>query len=147
VHLRCQSAKGTSEPPIALEPEPTTSSKRNSDNDQEQDPAPKRMKVSGKSSIKDFMDQLDSQTKEEIDISIVKFFYQSGINSNAIESSFLKHAMKKLRTSYTLPSVNEIDKELEDKVYNELLSTVRPEKPEKGTLILSVDEFDEVSFT
>jgi hypothetical protein len=111
LYLRCQKAKGTSEsPPAAFEPEPTTSSKRNSENDHEQDPALKKMKVSGKLSIIDFMDQLDSQTKEKTDISIAKFFYQSGTNSNAIKSSFLKHAMKKLRPSYTLPSVSESSK-------------------------------------
>lgn len=75
---------------------------------------------------------------------VSKLIYSEGLSSEIVESAYLKDLIHKLRPSYALPTAIQVDKDLEDEVFNSLLESVRPKSPKAGALILYCDKYDEV---
>lgn len=102
----------------------------------------KKTKIGG--SIKDHIDHMNVETKLEIDLQLAKFFYSTGLSASNIDSPYLKKALEMLRSSYTPPTSAQMDKDLEENVYQQLLSSFRSSTLRNGTLVLHSGKYGEV---
>ena len=72
-----------------------------------------------------------------VNMLIVEFLIQWDVPFEAISSSTLQEAMKKLRPAYKLPSENSINNII-DEIYSQKLQKLQPSTITNATLILSL---------
>lgn len=82
------------------------------------------------------VDTMNQEEKEKIDILLTKLFIKCNINLKHLSSKALHDLLISLRPSYRAPELHEVEDQLIEKIYSQMISEVRQSNMMFGTILI-----------